>query len=419
MEDICNLNAKQIQYLCAALLKFKDFSNFDKIINFGLKKFPYHVGLLNLQYIFFERSGDYISAKAIAHSVIENTSTNNTLLKWNKRLADLEFKLEVKIFERKSSFTVVAYSQDLVVKYNNSNKSNVIVVSFWGDKEELPKTTDGFRSLLSRPGYAEKFIIESGYDLLTVNKRVYNFYQDISRQDLHDMIEPICKNYKNVFMYGGSGGGYAALYYSVGLDYVIPIAFSPRIRIDPSTGLNTKNDVNYPSFSHVPLSDLIAKNKAYIFYDPFHEADNSFINCRVLPSFKKANLFKLPFSGHGAFMLSELGVIKELFYKMVKNECLEMSFVDSKKSKIYHYHLIKYLFKIGKFKSALDITFRSLIVLHGEKTRFDKVDIYNLAMKSLIKNNMRLCAEKLHEEFKKENWFSQPKNKYSNFPKKK
>lgn len=409
IDSIPELNERQYQYVCAALLNNGQYSSYVKVANVALKKFPRSISILNLHSIYFFRTEDYNSSYRVVEKIIDiaggDFSKLEKVLKRKQRLEKY-----VKQYESSEGTTIVHASEELVVKYNNKNRSDVLFITFWGSQASIKSGPGVIDKLRSRPGYAESFVLNNGYDLVSVIKRKYFFYQDLDREALQSIVKKLIGKYKKVYMYGGSGGGYAALYYSIGID-VIPIVFSPRIRIDPITKMAVRDE--HPKLSHELLSSYTVDNKAYVFYDPKHISDHSYIQHRVRPCFKNSVITELPFSGHGAFMLGELGVVKDLINNIVRTGEVDLDYSLRKRSIIYHFHLASHLFKIGKLGSGLLVSIRGLNLPSQKKLKFDKINIYNILIRELRRAGRHEFALELFKEYKKESWFLDPNNKYS------
>lgn len=409
ISEIPRLNETQYQYICAAFLKRSEHVFFLGVVKVALEFFPNSISILNLKSIYFYRIGEYQACRNILEDIIDLAQEKGvSYSKFLQKIDKVKKKLKVK--DKLEELKKTIYSNDsLLLNYDFRNRSDILFITFWGAPQSKLNTIDEWRKT---PGYAESFILNNGYDLVSVIKKDYGFYQDLDRELLQSLLVDLIDKYKKVYMYGGSGGGYAALYYSIGLN-VIPIAFSPRIRIDPITGM--KLDENHPDMNHELLSLCSFYNKAYVFYDPKYKPDYLYINNRVKPCFKNAIITELPFSGHGAFMLGELGIVKNLINGIVHNDRVDIDFNLRKNSVIYHYHLAVHLFKAGKLNSGIIVSVRGIELSSHRKLKFDKVNIYNLLIKNLLLSNKKDCAIKLHLKYRTEPWFSDFKNKYLDF----
>jgi|GEM_PF-6073938 len=424
--DLGSLKERHIQYLAAACLDQADKALFWHTINIGIQKFAQSVSLLNLMYLAYFKADELEDAYRIALQCEYLSRKKGAVSqKWDDRIRRLEARIlrrqdtsgpattdvDTETPHRIASTRVVFCDGDLMVRFHD-NHSKVTFMTFWGDRDPIAASGDPFRDLFSHAGYAQAFILKQGFNLISVIKRDYNFYQDLERDKLHSIVRECLQGAEKIFTYGGSGGGYAALYYAVGLDNAMPIAFSPRIRIDPVTGLKLHDNVRYPEFVHPPISTWNCPNRAFVIYDPMLKSDSMFIDHRVKPCFPNAKYLKAPFSGHGAFMFAELGVVKSLVTHIVNQLEFPDGFYEPRLSKIYHYQLANYLFSRKKVSSACVVALRALRVLDNTKARFTKVDIYNLLVKSLLKVGQASLSHAIFDEFKGEGWFASKKNRY-------
>lgn len=242
------------------------------------------------------REGKYDESVKIVEKIIHiKKARGENLSKYVRRLDGIKSKVKAKC-----CCEVVYSNKNYLIKHISHVESSpdILFVTFWGGGHDPDPSLPLKSYMFNRKGYAEKFVIGSGFDLLAVNVGNYNFYQDFGKSEFDSATQHILNKYKYVYMYGGSGGGYAALYYSIGKN-AIPIVFSPRVRIDPCTGLLEKD--NHVNFQHKYLDELISENKAFVFYDPHTIPDRKFVEHRVVPAFPNAELITIPFSGHGAF----------------------------------------------------------------------------------------------------------------------
>ncbi|WP_457942094.1 hypothetical protein ACSTAY_11765 [Vreelandella alkaliphila] len=403
------IKVREFQYLSAAYLKLELYEDCLSLLDIGCRRYPSSIPLMNLKAICHSRNKDIDSEIYVLERIcrLQRQYSSKVDEKYAVRLE----RARKKIFQKEKRETIY-FNDDNCLRYMLGSKDGrVLFVTFWGSRgESEDKLGDDLFYL--RAGYAEKFLLQNGWDVLSVIKRKYNFYQDISLSEFKRVVLPILSRYEKVFMYGGSGGGYAALYYSIGLSSVVPIVFSPRVSIDPIAQNSRKQNVEYPEFIHKPISDHRVLNKAFVFYDPKHKVDRGYVENRVIKCFINAVVTAVPFSGHGAFMFGELGVVKHLVKSIVSENSVPVNFYNRKQSKIYHYNLASHLFESGKFFSALKVSLRALRILEGKNARRDKIDIYNLVMKKLSKKKLYSCALDLHLEFKNEAWFLSDKNKY-------
>lgn len=155
-------------------------------------------------------------------------------------------------------------------------------------------TFNGTKSTKNTLPFGFKFIIENGWNLISVAQDNDTQYQDLSLEVFHDVIQPIVVQ-KEVYVYGLSLGGYCALYYGGVINATI-IAASPKNSAHPSINLARFQKL---SFSHRSFSDIpITSNKVYIIYDPTLKSDTSFIHNVIYPAYSTPNLLPIEKGTH-------------------------------------------------------------------------------------------------------------------------
>lgn len=175
---------------------------------------------------------------------------------------------------------------------------------------------------IRKPGYAENFLLERGFDVLTLKCNVNNWFQDISREQLRDAIAGRLPDYDFVVCYGSSMGGYAAIYFAEIVKANVVIALSPQYSIDPKIvdfDQRWAGSAAKITFKHQPLDAILAHTGAaiYVVYDPHnddakHAAAMQAASNRIIP-------VEIPYSGHpSGVALQQVGLLAGLFDSLVE-----------------------------------------------------------------------------------------------------
>ncbi|WP_143473973.1 hypothetical protein [Limnohabitans sp. 15K] len=251
-------------------------------------------------------------------------------------------------------------------------RSNVLVITFQGAHPSTNPINEDYAEGL---GWGELFLLKMGFDVLSVNHRIYKFYQDFSLEDFFSAAESVILNYKKVYSYGASGGGYAALYYSIPFG-IIPIVFSPRIGIDPVCDISYGYKV--PDFSHEYLSNLRSSSLCYVFYDPQLVSDHSYVNERIAPCYEKSIIKAIKFSGHGAPFYAEINLVRFIFENVVAGVDPKINRSYIKKSYDRIYRMAKFLIKKNKTSSAIKVINYALSINNSTRSNYNKEDMKKL-----------------------------------------
>lgn len=199
------------------------------------------------------------------------------------------------------------------VEYVSAKKrSNKLAVTF------AQEATRNMR----QPGFAEHFMLERGFDVLTLKCNINNWFQDISREQLRDAIAGRLSDYDFVVCYGSGMGGYAAIYFAEIVKANVVIALSPQYSIDPAIvdfDDRWAGSAAKISFKHQSLDAILAHTGAaiYVVYDPHdtdakHAAAMRAASNRIIP-------VETPYSGHpSGFALQQMGILAGLFDNLVE-----------------------------------------------------------------------------------------------------
>ncbi len=177
-----------------------------------------------------------------------------------------------------------------------------------GDGGTLVVTFDPILYMWTRPPFGHEFLRRQQLDVVAVRKKRENFYQPLSRQAFMDAVAPVTARYARVVSYGSSLGAYAALYFGRDEPWTV-IASSPRNSTHPIYGARVWQQT--AEWQHARFgTDVTPVCNAVIIYDPRDAIDRRYIEGEVLPQFPRAEVMRVPFSGHPSNQfLGDIGFI--------------------------------------------------------------------------------------------------------------
>lgn len=164
---------------------------------------------------------------------------------------------------------------------------------------------------LDRQGFAEDFLRDEGIDAVHVLNRDNRWYQYAEMDEALAAAAVVTARYAEVFTYGSSMGGYAALRFAHGLGAETAIAISPQFSLDPRVvpfEERWQADLAAITFRERPIEPTV---RQVIFYDPRMRLDDRhFAMFAALPA--KTVGVAVPYAGHPVGpMLIETGVLKD------------------------------------------------------------------------------------------------------------
>ncbi|WP_439498979.1 hypothetical protein [Bosea sp. (in: a-proteobacteria)] len=194
---------------------------------------------------------------------------------------------------------------------NPGRKSDTLVVTF---AEMLMNDP-------SKAGFGEDFLLKAGYDLIIVQKRSENWYQDLKVEDFSSAVSGIAAEYSDVVCYGISMGAFAALYFGGAINASI-LALSPLCSIHP----------RYPQLGgreyrkHVVATqcDLAQAPKSqqpvFIVFDQRLQLDAFYMGSEVVPAFPNATIAAAPGAGHPVSRcLNGMGLLRPLVLDFIQD----------------------------------------------------------------------------------------------------
>lgn len=195
----------------------------------------------------------------------------------------------------------------------------------------------------SPTGFGTEFLLKYGFDTIYVAQDRYSSYQGLSRSMFKELISPYILG-RQVFTYGSSLGGYAALYFGSCIGAHV-IAMSPRASLSPSVrkhfpSVEKAGWVRKPkqAFQHVEIEGLARETdfsvgNVFLSYDPMISLDAWYIAHHVNSSFPEAQSLLIEQGMHSVSeAMQASGVLKEyLFYIFEYNKMLSVD-VDVRKN---------------------------------------------------------------------------------------
>lgn len=229
-----------------------------------------------------------------------------------------------------------------------------------------------FQSLngkISDHGFGTEFLRSFGYQVLFVSHKGKSHYQKLSLELFKEVVSDFIIN-KDVFLYGSSTGGYAAIYYS-GVINGQSICLSPRCDIDPIY----TNDIKQDCFNHFILNEipqnLLSSKAPIVAYDPLVYKDELFMSERVLPAYPNSQVWKIPNAFHPVGpAMKNAGVLKRFVLDAIEhNKLTDICEIDPVNSPKFLLKLAERELKEGNIASFNDAVFRCLS-LGGHRTLF-------------------------------------------------
>lgn len=182
-------------------------------------------------------------------------------------------------------------------------------------------TFDGSPGGFSTTGFGTEFLAKNGYVSLHVTCKRNTRYQQVTSKELVYALTGHIEN-KNVFLYGSSGGGYAALYFSSDVRGTA-IAFSPLCSSDPVFEGAFQSGSDQP-FLHTPLNEKDNSDSLgqFVIYDPLVKNDGLYFNERINRAFPTVHVYSVPGGQHSvAKTLLNNGCLKDFFFSIVNDFC--------------------------------------------------------------------------------------------------
>jgi hypothetical protein len=259
-----------------------------------------------------------------------------------------------------SRATVVTEDQDTVEIHDNGNtlalltrtgeSTSTLVITF----EAGVKARYSKKKLLSRPSFGRSFLTKIGCDVLSFSRRNPRWYQDLSLEQFGNIVEEIAKSYQRVYLYGSSGGAYAALYFSKCNDF-IPIAISPRMSIHPEFG--SPKYLGAAEFLHEPIESWsIPEKSGAVIYDPHDQMDNKYVREVLKRAFPNIQYIKVPHSGHpSGLVMTKSGQLQQLVRSYIKDEPVQFEGLtrEAKRTRFYLFNLARFAAKKLRYRAAL------------------------------------------------------------------
>jgi len=292
---------------------------------------------------------------------------------------------------------------------------------------KLVITFGDVRSSKRESGFGTDFLKKYGFDTIYVSQKKWTFYQELSIEQFEKYIKPLCEN-KEVFTYGASLGGYAAIYYA-GVVNARAIAFSPRLSLHPiAKEYKTKYSAHNTPFLHIDMQNNIpndikqkevipvSKQNPFIIYDENDSFDKLFLVNVINDLYPDAQVYNANYGGHlviGAF--KRLGILKEFLLQIINNNTLpeEIEFDVTKdvryqqmlafnfaKNKEYDKanELLKEVFQKGDYTTKATAALRRLVMARASEIYPNKNLLSKTIKERLINNHIAKITQAVTEE---------------------
>lgn len=236
------------------------------------------------------------------------------------------------------------------------NKSDILFITF-----------NGISSGLETPVFGRDFLLKKGYSVIGCNQRKGSFYQDLSFSEFKEIIEPYCKKYKNVYLYGSSLGGYCAIYYAGAVNGTV-IAASPRLTLHPAMVENNilshtlKKHAENTEFRHMELHDVPATSgKIHVFHDPMNPGDKFFIELIKKYRALSLNIHEVSYAGHATMIkcLRRSGFFSDIWNAIMQGEIDKVKDIIKgvKRNEFQYFNILNHLHRRLKWNlnSILDV----------------------------------------------------------------
>jgi tetratricopeptide (TPR) repeat protein len=221
------------------------------------------------------------------------------------------------------------------VRVFDNGSSTATFISGNSEKDTLVVTFDPFGHLNpDAAGFGEKVLTGEGYDVIAFQKRIENYYQDLSREDVRSVLGSFLPPYRKLVFYGCSVGAYAALYFGAPFEADI-LAISPRVSSHAvyCQHLNLSG-AHARLHQHGPIHDgtpVLARN-VVILYDSVSALqraavpDTIYMDEHILPAFPSADVRPLRHTGHPSTTpLAETHQLRPMLFQFLRTGSVDLS----------------------------------------------------------------------------------------------
>lgn len=242
-------------------------------------------------------------------------------------------------------------------------KDSFMITQHWPEQKipNLPLviTFGIFSSKKTEKGFGTDFLLKNGFETIYVAQTPKSYYQGLTREEFCEYVFPVV-NGKDVYTYGTSAGGYAAIYFGSAIGANV-IALSPRLLIDPDLcsvfSAKSKTE-NASDFLHTPMQNLGAASdfnvgSVYLSFDPFDFGDNWYYENKINPVFPNCQVLKIENGQHNvAKTLLSSGCLKEFLMGVFKDKKIPNVDVDIEKDERYTSKKAAKLFSQSDYKGC-------------------------------------------------------------------
>lgn len=180
---------------------------------------------------------------------------------------------------------------------------------------------------MAEEGFGTGFCRARGWNHVYVAKRPDSRFRSLAPERLAQLLRPIIEG-REVYTYGSSAGGYAALYYGGVLNARI-LAVSPRntqhplYRIPPGMREAARR-LREGFYHHLTLAEMpLSVHRPTILVDPRQRLDMKMLNEWVLPAYPQARITHVRNGGHEVLLrLSAAGVLQPVIEGFFRDDQL-------------------------------------------------------------------------------------------------
>ena len=214
---------------------------------------------------------------------------------------------------------------------------------------------------LSGSGFAAKFILENGFDLIAIKSRTDNWYQDLPREALkaiNTYLDTLVCLHTWRAGYGSSMGAYGAIAYSKELRLDVVMALSPQVDITKPWDIRWASDGKRIGIMRPIDATTISKTCKYVVaYDPIDTDRRHYELLKSVIAEDRIVPIKVILSGHpSGYFLSASNILKRISLAALTGS--DLTFASDiirearKSSSLYLFNLAGYCSQKGRHNWA-------------------------------------------------------------------
>lgn len=314
---------------------------------------------------------------------------------WNLEVAKAMLMEARRIYPADSEWDRLTRDQqirDQVTPHILADWPGCVRISGYRQRAPTRQTVVTFATLytdIDTPAFSFPFLLAQGWDHIHVAQAKGTQYQNLTPQSLLHAVQPWLEG-RDIWTYGSSLGGYAAIYYAAALG-ARAIASSPSLPAHPKSVRFPRDKV---PIQHTPLDLFQTRQRCYIFFDPEDAPDSLFVRSVLLPGCKNAVVTELPFAGHQALrQLASAGLLKSTIRHIIQHapDSLELDSTALTQTAVYWGQRAEAYFRNKQWSEAIEAGNRSL-------GRSPTVSVSNLVLKAMLRAKRLEEARTLHAD---------------------